>query len=97
MKEQSPKTETPTTKTCKACGAEKPLSDFGRDLTTPDGYKYVCRACRCSEYRKQHGGTSHALRNFTSAELAEEIVRRKAAASVLEKLSRKDIEQFLKS
>lgn len=35
----------PATKTCTKCGATKPLSDFHRDRTKPDGHRARCKAC----------------------------------------------------
>jgi len=33
-------------KVCPACNTEHPLSAFGRDRRTHDGYRLLCRACR---------------------------------------------------
>lgn len=34
------------TKACGRCGATKPLSDFHRDRTKPDGRQIRCKECR---------------------------------------------------
>lgn len=33
-------------KWCTHCGIQKPLGDFHRDITSPDGHRNVCKACR---------------------------------------------------
>lgn len=35
-----------TTKICARCKVEKPYSEFHRQNTSPDGYRYVCKECR---------------------------------------------------
>lgn len=37
------------TKTCKKCGRELPVSEFGRHAKTKDGYQPLCRECRSAE------------------------------------------------
>lgn len=34
-----------TSKSCSKCKEVKPLSDFRKQKSTKDGYKYVCRKC----------------------------------------------------
>jgi hypothetical protein len=42
----SPPTETdPATKTCRRCGAHKPVAEFGTDARTRDGWSHLCLAC----------------------------------------------------
>lgn len=46
-----------TTKVCSKCKQTKPLSDFHRDKTTPDGYYGQCKLCknaRHSLWRAEH-------------------------------------------
>ncbi len=38
-------TDTPTTKTCKKCGIEKPIDDFCKYSASKDGRDSVCRPC----------------------------------------------------
>lgn len=33
-------------KACQKCNVNKPLSEYNKDRTRPDGYKYVCRDCQ---------------------------------------------------
>lgn len=33
-------------KTCTTCKAEKPLAEFRKDKTKPDGYQYSCKVCK---------------------------------------------------
>jgi len=35
----------PTTKTCRKCGEDKPLSEYNRNRTTSDGLQVYCKAC----------------------------------------------------
>lgn len=37
--------ETAETKTCSACGLEKPVSEFYRKKKNPDGLEYACKPC----------------------------------------------------
>jgi len=34
------------TKICSKCGVEKPLSEFNKNKTTKDGYRFQCRECQ---------------------------------------------------
>ena len=38
-------------KKCKVCGRELPLSDFKRNLLSPDGYVNTCTACQNKKRR----------------------------------------------
>jgi hypothetical protein len=37
----------PQSKRCHRCELEQPLERFDRDATKPDGYRSVCKSCRC--------------------------------------------------
>lgn len=39
------------TKWCSKCGQTKPLTDFYRDRSRPDGYRYMCKECE-TKYKK---------------------------------------------
>jgi hypothetical protein len=39
-------------KKCKTCGETKPLTEFGKQKATKDGYTYKCKSCM-SEYNRQ--------------------------------------------
>ena len=44
-------------KKCSSCGSEKPLSEFNKSKSTPDGLDYRCRDCakaHSKRYREQH-------------------------------------------
>jgi hypothetical protein len=46
-----------TTKKCKDCKQEKPLSDYYKDKITPDGHAYRCKPCnnlKVKKYKKLH-------------------------------------------
>jgi len=53
MTEVSTIEATPTSKTCKECRIEKPLTEFYRDLSTKNGFNGRCKVC-FSVYRKQY-------------------------------------------
>jgi len=45
------------TKRCSKCKEVKPVSEFYKDRSRPDGYMYSCKACRkvrYAEYREEH-------------------------------------------
>lgn len=39
-------------KSCCTCKAEKPLTDFSRDASKPDGLRGQCRACKAATDRR---------------------------------------------
>ncbi|MCL1496242.1 hypothetical protein CO583_01790 [Parasaccharibacter sp. TMW2.1882] len=41
------------TKVCRKCGIEKPLSDFVKRKSSPDGRRTFCKACLNMELREQ--------------------------------------------
>ena len=44
-------------KNCRVCEKWKPLSQYYKDVTTPDKYSYVCKTCEKTEkdkYRQKH-------------------------------------------
>lgn len=43
-----------TTKTCTHCKQAKPLNEFSRDRTKPEGYSCYCRACINEKHRAQY-------------------------------------------
>ena len=49
-------------KTCSTCGESKPLSQFTRDRSKPDGHRAQCKACRNASKRR------HATRKSKSVE-----------------------------
>jgi hypothetical protein len=42
----------PSSKTCRRCGQEKPVSDFSRHPRTSDGLKTLCRDCQAAVFRE---------------------------------------------
>lgn len=42
-----------TTKHCPQCNTDRPLSAFGTDRRTLDGFRRLCRSCR-AENRRTH-------------------------------------------
>lgn len=42
------------TKTCKGCGVDKPITDFGRDSSKKTGLKGKCKQCRATDKRALH-------------------------------------------
>jgi hypothetical protein len=73
---------TTTTKICRVCGKEKPISEFGKNSQYKDGLDSRCKNCR-NAYAKGWYGDKHipktntnanpALSNFTPRELIEEL------------------------
>lgn len=45
---------TDETKSCASCHETKPLDDFARDASRPDGLTYWCKACRNARARRNH-------------------------------------------
>lgn len=41
------------TKVCTKCRIEKPITEFNKDKSKPNGYKSACKSCE-KEYRKKH-------------------------------------------
>lgn len=41
------------TKTCRICGETKPLSEFHRSTTAPDGRQYRCKPCAIADARRR--------------------------------------------
>lgn len=59
----------PDNKTCCDCKCEKPLCDFQRDASKPDGHEYRCKACKSTARMKRHGTyDAHAEREALYAE-----------------------------
>lgn len=63
-------------KRCWACARVLPVAAFGKNCRNADGLHSECRECRRKAWRDKHGGLPHALRAFTTDELAEELSRR---------------------
>lgn len=40
-----------THKVCSKCKQEKPLAEFPKNVTSPDGYRTNCKACRADYYK----------------------------------------------
>jgi hypothetical protein len=49
-------------KRCTKCGEEKPLSEFHRDRTRPDGRYSFCATCRCTIVRERRRAAGMAER-----------------------------------
>lgn len=73
---------TTTTKICRVCGKEKPISEFGKNSLYKDGLDSRCKDCRNAyakgQYRDKHipktkSNANPALTNFTPRELIEEL------------------------
>lgn len=45
---------TNSTKVCRGCQLDKPLTDFHRDATISSGYKARCRVCVSGPRKKRH-------------------------------------------
>lgn len=39
---------------CHVCGQTKPLDNFAKDISTPAGWKYVCKECFNGYQREKH-------------------------------------------
>lgn len=57
------------TKTCSRCGVEKPLRDFHRRSSSPDGHSGVCKTCRAEQ---------QAARYYSNPSVKEDMRRRSA-------------------
>lgn len=80
MTEQQHLWEEPQLKRCSACGLSKPLEDFNRRSTSPDGRQWNCRKCNRRWHalnRERHNEMIHAR---------TERVRRERAVLILEYL-----------
>ena len=40
------------TKRCKKCKEKKSMAEFYKRKSSPDGYEYICKACRCEGFKK---------------------------------------------
>jgi hypothetical protein len=75
--------KTTTTKICRVCGKEKPISEFGKNSQYKDGLDSRCKDCRNAYARGCAQTAKHpflpdiksnpALSNFTPRELIEEL------------------------
>lgn len=84
-------------KRCRQCGKEKDISEFGSNARNADGLHSECRDCRRQEYRDRHGGLKHALRNFRTDEIIDEVVRRAKIYDLLDELPPEDIAKYLET
>ena len=50
----------PTSKTCKICGVQKPLSEYYREARSSDGRRYECKGC---SYKKKPYTAKYAVNN----------------------------------
>lgn len=71
-----------TTKICRVCGQEKPISEFGKSKQYKDGINTLCKKCRNAKqaewYNSRHyagvkSTTNSELSKFTPRELIEEL------------------------
>lgn len=61
------------TKVCNVCKLEKPLSEFHRLATSPDGHQYTCKDCvkkRRAKYRDAQNAHNRGVRAEERRELA---------------------------
>lgn len=59
-------------KTCRQCGAEKPLADFPGHNSTRDRKRHECRAC-CAEYQRAYRARSaDRLRRYEQGRYSED-------------------------
>ena len=61
------------TKVCNVCKREKPLSEFHRLATSPDGHQYTCKECvrkRRGKYRAAENAAQRGVRAEERRELA---------------------------
>ena len=81
---ETTKTETET-KSCYACKQDRPLSEYHKNRTNPDGLQHECKACKNKEARRYRRGHQLEIRFFIDGEfkyawLTEECeIRRKFA------------------
>ena len=52
------------TKTCKACGESKPLSEFYKRKQNSDGRRHKCKVCLCEEQVKKREDDPFAFRKI---------------------------------
>ena len=57
----------PTTKTCRKCGEDKPLSEYNRRKGSRDGVRYVCKACAAAYGREYREANKDAIRETKRA------------------------------
>jgi len=55
-----------THKVCTQCKQEKPLAEFPKNVTSPDGYRTNCKACRAEYYRKNKEKALQYARDYYS-------------------------------
>lgn len=84
------------TKICPRCGTRKPLTDFNRNCSRPDGHQVECRQCMRDRWRDPRGGIPHLLQRLTDEELAGEVVRRGAAQIVLAAVTMKSLHEGMR-
>ena len=64
-------------KVCKHCGKEKPISDFFKLASSPDGHQYCCKECaRGILYKSREGERLARLFNYPDEILVFELKRR---------------------
>lgn len=78
------------TKTCRACGETKPVSEFHKDRTRGDGYKARCATCSSKGNRERRVEDAHVR-------LADDrkIVARVAAIKRLVAMHDRDFQKLL--
>ena len=70
---------TTTTKICRVCGKEKPISEFYTNANYKDGHFNNCKECHnkasieARHKRNKRSSTDSPLSNFTPRELIEEL------------------------
>lgn len=84
-------------KRCRVCGKEKDISEFGKSTYRTDGCQTECHECRRRAYYKQLGGTSYALRRFSTNEIIDEVVRRATIYDLLSELPEEDVVKYLQN
>lgn len=52
-RDQDEETPVTTSKTCSRCKETKPVDQFGKNKSTPDGLSYYCKACQKARYREK--------------------------------------------
>ena len=61
--------ETKTTKYCKICNQEKPVSEFGKCSKAVDGLYYYCKECT-NRLQRERAAKGHLKKVYSNPDLA---------------------------
>lgn len=93
MTEKLTITEAQQMKRCPKCGKTKPVSEFGKNASRPDGFTDECRECRNIRHREWYASkrgksappqsdSDNPLIGFSPRELMSELKRRGYSGSL---------------